>query len=1138
MKNSFKEENFKNSHKGGEVNGKSHLEGGEDFKIKGTNEKRELEDGELVLTKGVSSDTNEYTITGTPREIASELNEMHGGVSLKNPNDMNILEKGGKIESFTSYANMEIAEFLKENLGSHLDKDLRFNYKGMSYTVEPLIHSEKGGKNKILTASYTIYNDKNKEVGTIDYVQENDNLRFSANSSLFGWDNEKFANGGEISASKNILWEYLGDTAYKIEPSNNNKSLFIVELQDNATIDEVTEKLDSIRDIEITKGIFIKKPFESYGISADESLKRGRPTLLVKSNFNELESEDDKMGKGGEIKGFKYKVSDEGMFKGVEYEILAISKKHDKYVLGGIGDIFGESPIINVPKKELEDNFTPFMAKGGEIKEKYWAYLWTNPRHKSGWDFDTKEEAEEYVAKRKKIEPTLKSEIIKEMANGGEISDMPKDSTEYLIDKHLKPLIDKVRNKAIQPDYRSKYSDYQILGLIVSKFARWDAEHISTVCGDAMEDANFHDKAKEIRSWYADEEEPKEPNKKKTKREGKIPMKSITIDWAEGDIEYSKQFPKKYTTWESANDAIIPIYNDFANSEYKGGYNKVRFTIIFDDGNKYEGTLYVSMKKDIPMFNGNVLGKHIKSWYDYLLSEESGSSENDKKEVKELLNKYDLGLDNDSKKIGELKEPNKKKAKREGRKGTFTSNKVTYSTKIFNSDKSANDFMEKNPEYGVIGENTDGVHIAKLPETKSKPTTFHDKLIASADNGAKGVSDFLTEYAKSKGDMAMLDALDRSVAKLGIDMSKYESKPIDVLEKAIYDKIKGSQAHKEAPKEKPKKKDKEAPKNEEPTIEHPIDSSIVEKLDKIKADFKDKKIRRYTADENIEEIWNSVVKDPKNKLSAFISANSSLPDIIKFPINTAIFESSIEEKEAFFEKIDGSIYDYIPVKLKKVKKIKPVNWKADPKDKGLADIINPFTSKDALRPSMKGIYFDDNGITATDAHKLLFLKADGGARGLFCMSKECWANNNGKDVLDEKFPNYEAVIPKDNDVVRTIDIKPLREFLISVKKAKLTSDITNAISIRLKDKGEVKEYGFNSVFLLDGLNAMSKLGHTEVDMSFNESNKRATLITAVGESKKASNLNADLTLIMPAMLSDEYSDMSIMSYDVETQKAV
>lgn len=68
---------------------------------------------------------------------------------------------------------------------------------------------------------------------------------------------------------------------------------------------------------------------------------------------------------------------------------------------------------------------------------------------------------------------------------------MPEDSTEYLVDQYLKPLIRDVREKAFMPDYRAGISDYDVLGLIVSKYCRWDFNNLKEVMLSALEDSNF-----------------------------------------------------------------------------------------------------------------------------------------------------------------------------------------------------------------------------------------------------------------------------------------------------------------------------------------------------------------------------------------------------------------------------------------------------------------------------------------------------------------------------------------------------------------------------------------------------------------------------------------------------------------------
>lgn len=73
-----------------------------------------------------------------------------------------------------------------------------------------------------------------------------------------------------------------------------------------------------------------------------------------------------------------------------------------------------------------------------------------------------------------------------------------KDSTEYLIDQELKPLIDKVRKKAFMPDSQAGISDADVLGIIVSKYNRGSPELIKETCVSAFEDANYSDAAEAV----------------------------------------------------------------------------------------------------------------------------------------------------------------------------------------------------------------------------------------------------------------------------------------------------------------------------------------------------------------------------------------------------------------------------------------------------------------------------------------------------------------------------------------------------------------------------------------------------------------------------------------------------------------
>jgi hypothetical protein len=149
----------------------------------------------------------------------------------------------------------------------------------------------------------------------------------------------------------------------------------------------------------------------------------------------------------------------------------------------------------------------------------------------------------------------------------------------------------------------------------------------------------------------------KTPKIVKVEPKGKVKIKEILIHWAEGDNSKYDKFPKKYKTWESANKAIIPIYEDNTKDGIDGGYNKVKFTVTFDDNENYDGRLDVSMREDNPTQTHNVIGQHIKDYLDYQLSEKSRTSEESKKEIIEWLEKYDLGLEKSKQIVTKKSEP-------------------------------------------------------------------------------------------------------------------------------------------------------------------------------------------------------------------------------------------------------------------------------------------------------------------------------------------------------------------------------------------------------------------------------------------------------------------------------------------------
>jgi DNA polymerase-3 subunit beta len=225
------------------------------------------------------------------------------------------------------------------------------------------------------------------------------------------------------------------------------------------------------------------------------------------------------------------------------------------------------------------------------------------------------------------------------------------------------------------------------------------------------------------------------------------------------------------------------------------------------------------------------------------------------------------------------------------------------------------------------------------------------------------------------------------------------------------------------------------------------------------------------------------------------------------------------------------------------------------------------TGNDELRPVMSGVFcqFSEQEITfvATDAHKLVrYTRKDFAADGnaSFILPKKplnlLKSNVRGDEeltieynnsnaiftfhdltlicrLIDGKYPNYEAVIPKENPNVLTID---RLQFLSSIKRVSIFSNkTTHQIKLKLAGSelllsaedldfsneanerlvchydGDDMEIGFNSRFLMDML---SNLDTTEVQLAMSIPSKAGLLMPNAPE-----NTSEDiLMLVMPVMI--------------------
>ena len=225
------------------------------------------------------------------------------------------------------------------------------------------------------------------------------------------------------------------------------------------------------------------------------------------------------------------------------------------------------------------------------------------------------------------------------------------------------------------------------------------------------------------------------------------------------------------------------------------------------------------------------------------------------------------------------------------------------------------------------------------------------------------------------------------------------------------------------------------------------------------------------------------------------------------------------------------------------------------------------TGTDDLRPVMSGVFCQFSAeeiiFVATDAHKLVrYKRTDSQATGSssFILPKKpltmLKANLRGDEevlieysdssaiftfndlvlscrLIDGKYPNYEAVIPKENPNVLTVD---RLQFLGSIKRVSIFSNKTthqiklkiagSELSLSAEDldfsneanerltcsyDGVDMEIGFNSRFLMEML---SNIDTPEIKIQMSEPSRAGLLVPATSD-----NENEDiLMLVMPVML--------------------
>jgi len=220
----------------------------------------------------------------------------------------------------------------------------------------------------------------------------------------------------------------------------------------------------------------------------------------------------------------------------------------------------------------------------------------------------------------------------------------------------------------------------------------------------------------------------------------------------------------------------------------------------------------------------------------------------------------------------------------------------------------------------------------------------------------------------------------------------------------------------------------------------------------------------------------------------------------------------------------ASNWNNVPVRWRNIKAVRPVTFSINPYDKGLLSIVDVFTGDDGLRPIMSAIHFEDKGLVCTDAHKLLHLHYNhSDFKGNYPSLDSAKTFSKGtskaqieKELNEGKFPNWEAVIPRDSEFTYEIDTMKLYQYCkVALNYSNKT---THQVSFKYEKSNQI---GYNGQFLIESLEAMMKIQKCPKVYIHITSPSRASILSFT---KSITPTSSTYCLLMPVMVNNPYSN--------------
>ena len=234
--------------------------------------------------------------------------------------------------------------------------------------------------------------------------------------------------------------------------------------------------------------------------------------------------------------------------------------------------------------------------------------------------------------------------------------------------------------------------------------------------------------------------------------------------------------------------------------------------------------------------------------------------------------------------------------------------------------------------------------------------------------------------------------------------------------------------------------------------------------------------------------------------------------------------------------LSPQVYEWskVPSIFKNITNTKKVPFINNPIDKGLGSILEPFLDKnpDSERLNLTGVNFDENGITATNAHILITLPYPNEKyNGVYDINKLKKSNSNESLLINEKYAQYESVIPKKEDAGTPYLVDVFKLLQYTKTAIKYANTTTFHISFRFGDDMKI---GFNGKYLIDILTTLLKLGHKEV-YAFIYLPSRSVVFTT---NKNYELGNDEILLIMPKFTYDFDGYGAVDNFEYGSKKEI